>query len=355
MRLDWLEDILAVIDTGSIRAAAERRAVTQPAFSRRLRAIEARLGVELFDRSRKPVAVHPAIAARADEFRRAAAELRQLTAEIRRTGRARPGRLVIASQHALTATLVPGLVAAELAPEGPGLRLRTANREDCLALLMTRQADVMIGYQTLAEAAAAPGAFLERALLGTERLVPVASPALVASLAATLPGPAPDPAAPMPPGAPSPQAAPVPQAAPLPPEGPAGGAAPAELPVIAYPADAFLGRVVAAEIQPRLSPGLRPVARVETALTLAGQGFARRGIGIAWLPEGVARPDLDTGALVDLSDRLPGTRLCLVALRLGLDHGPAADRLWQALCRREGGEGGGTGTGGSGDAGSDPA
>ncbi|RMH49395.1 MAG: LysR family transcriptional regulator [Alphaproteobacteria bacterium] len=292
MRLEWLEDILAVIDTGSIRAAAERRAVTQPAFSRRLRAIEARLGVELFDRSRKPVVVHPAIAARAEEFRQAAAALAEMTAELRRAGRARHGRLVIASQHAMTATLVPGLVAAELGAEGPGLRLRTANREDCLALLMTRQADVMIGYQTMAEAAADPGAFLERAALGTERLVPVATPALAARVPAA-----------------------------------------AELPVIAYPADAFLGRVVAAEIQPRLGPGLRLLPRVETALTLAGQGFARRGIGIAWLPAGVARADLDDGTLVDLSDVLPATRLSIVALRLALDHGPAAERLWQALCR----------------------
>lgn len=40
MRLEWLEDIVAVIDTGPFNATADRRYVTQPVFSRRIRAIE---------------------------------------------------------------------------------------------------------------------------------------------------------------------------------------------------------------------------------------------------------------------------------------------------------------------------
>jgi DNA-binding transcriptional LysR family regulator len=34
MRLEWLEDILAVMETGSFIRAAEQRLLTQPAFSR---------------------------------------------------------------------------------------------------------------------------------------------------------------------------------------------------------------------------------------------------------------------------------------------------------------------------------
>ena len=55
MKLEWLEDLLAVIDQGSLSKAAVARHLTQPAFSRRVRAIEGYLGCELFDRDRKPL------------------------------------------------------------------------------------------------------------------------------------------------------------------------------------------------------------------------------------------------------------------------------------------------------------
>ena len=37
MRLEWIEDILAVLDTGSLARAAEKRLLTQSAFTRRVR------------------------------------------------------------------------------------------------------------------------------------------------------------------------------------------------------------------------------------------------------------------------------------------------------------------------------
>lgn len=41
MRLEWPDDILAVAETGSFSEAAERRHLTQSAFSRRIGSIEA--------------------------------------------------------------------------------------------------------------------------------------------------------------------------------------------------------------------------------------------------------------------------------------------------------------------------
>ena len=54
MRLDWLDDIVAIIESDSLNEAASARYLTQPAFSRRVRTIEALLGVELVDRARRP-------------------------------------------------------------------------------------------------------------------------------------------------------------------------------------------------------------------------------------------------------------------------------------------------------------
>ena len=52
--LDWLEDFLALAESGNFSRAADERHMTQPAFSRRVRALEEWLGVDLFDRSSQP-------------------------------------------------------------------------------------------------------------------------------------------------------------------------------------------------------------------------------------------------------------------------------------------------------------
>jgi DNA-binding transcriptional LysR family regulator len=54
MNLSWLEDFLALAATGHFSRAAEERHMTQPAFSRRIRALEDWLGADLFDRSSQP-------------------------------------------------------------------------------------------------------------------------------------------------------------------------------------------------------------------------------------------------------------------------------------------------------------
>ena len=51
----WLEDFSALASTRSFSQAAERRFVTQPAFSRRIRSLEAALGLTLVNRSRTPI------------------------------------------------------------------------------------------------------------------------------------------------------------------------------------------------------------------------------------------------------------------------------------------------------------
>ena len=51
----WLEDFSALAATRSFSQAAERRFVTQPAFSRRIRSLESALGLTLVNRSRTPV------------------------------------------------------------------------------------------------------------------------------------------------------------------------------------------------------------------------------------------------------------------------------------------------------------
>jgi DNA-binding transcriptional LysR family regulator len=66
--LEWLEDFLALSESGNFSRAAKLRAIAQPAFSRHIKSLEEWVGVDLFDRSAQPVSLteagkrfHPAI------------------------------------------------------------------------------------------------------------------------------------------------------------------------------------------------------------------------------------------------------------------------------------------------------
>jgi len=60
LELRLLRYLIAVVDHGSVSRAAARLAVAQPSLSRQLRALEAELGVTLFDRSQRALRLAPA-------------------------------------------------------------------------------------------------------------------------------------------------------------------------------------------------------------------------------------------------------------------------------------------------------
>lgn len=286
MRLEWLEDILAVAETGSFSEAAERRHLTQSAFSRRIRHIEDYAGVELFDRTKKPVQLRATTAGQRDEIRRLAQALRQLLADLRRGDRQSGNRIVIACQHALTAEPTPALVKSfQAANDAAFVRLRSANLDECFGMLLARQADVAIVYREPGKAHPVAAEFIETVTLGQDRLIPVR----------------------------------------------AAGMAGADLPYVAYPREVFLGGVMNTAILPRLPSGVLAVAKVETALTLAALEFAEEGVGVAWVPASLAAPRVAKGRLVDLSGALPSVPLDITAVRLAGAVGPVADALWRHL------------------------
>ena len=54
METKWLEDFISLAETHSFSRSAELRHVTQPAFSRRIKSLEAWLGADLIDRTSYP-------------------------------------------------------------------------------------------------------------------------------------------------------------------------------------------------------------------------------------------------------------------------------------------------------------
>lgn len=294
MRLEWLDDILAIADTGSFSGAAERRRLTQSAFSRRIQQIEEHVGVELFDRSHKPIRLKPTTVAQSEQILSLANALRRLAVDLRRGERMTSNRVVIACQHSLTAMHVPSILRQmPIEREGIYVRLRSANLDECTGLLLSRQVDVAIVYRMPDEMNEFGADFLEEVSIGADRLIPVFNadmPAVSADAPALM-----------------------------------------EFPSISYPPEVFFGQVMGRRILPFLTPSLRNVPKVETALTLAAVELAAIGIGVAWVPESLALDRISTGKLVDLSRVLPTCDLRVKAMRLQGKANPAEKAFWSLL------------------------
>jgi DNA-binding transcriptional LysR family regulator len=286
MRLEWLEDILAVAETGSLAEAAERRHLSPSAFSRRIQIIESHVGVELFDRSRKPVQLHPVAADYRDRMVELAGALRHLRDDLRRGARRSSNQFVLASQHALTTALTPSLIQS-IRHGHPEIyvRLRSANLDECFGLLLSGQADIALAYRVPGEEHPIEADFIEAVEISRDRLIPVLG--TQTSLAEA-----------------------------------------DELGIVAYPADVFFGQVMRRHVLPHLEDVSRYAARVETALTLAALELAIEGIGIAWVPASLARVAVGAGRVADLSDRLPGCDLSVTAVRLTGPEGGVRAAVW---------------------------
>jgi hypothetical protein len=79
IELKWLEDFLSLCDMRNFRLSAERRCVSQPAFSRRIKTLENWIGAKLIDRSVQPVELTSA----GESFRPVALEIVHLAYQSR--------------------------------------------------------------------------------------------------------------------------------------------------------------------------------------------------------------------------------------------------------------------------------
>lgn len=291
MRLEWLKDIVSIAETGSFSEAARRRNLTQSAFSRRVQQIEDHLGIALFDRTKKPVALRPNTAEHLDRMARMIGALNQLTDDLRRGDRMAANRLAIAGQHALSTAFVPQLLQrVQACGVDAHFRLASANLDECFALLLSRRADLAITYGVAGEPATGHEDFIETAAIGADRLVPVTGTAGLARVDAAL--------------------------------------AAGTLPAITYPPDVFFGEVMNRHLLPAIEDRLRLQSRAESALTLAVLELSVAGFGVAWVPLSVVAGRIAAGEVARLDDRLPALDLTIRAARLAGSHGPVGALVW---------------------------
>lgn len=262
MELKWLDDYIALIETGTFSAAAERRHVSQPAFSRRIQMLEEWLGVTLVDRARKPLQLTPVAAENQAAFRSLVTGIYEFRAVLKSESLS-SGGITIAAQHSLAGSVLPALLERLHSLDAEqNFRLRSEDRVESVALLMRGEAQILVAYETPQAACGISPQLARRHLLGRDSMRFVASPALRKSLAGTQPG---DP-----------------------------------LPLLCFPPDSFFGQLVRAQALPDLMRRRAVVVRCVSEFAMGLRELALIGQGAAWLPESLIADDLRQGRLLPI-------------------------------------------------------
>lgn len=294
VQLKWLEDFVALADTRSYTRAAELRHVTQPAFGRRIRALQTWAGTPLLQPGPGPVVLTPA----------GEALLETAEQTLRGLGGARDALLELAGRQAHRVSLATGrtlartVVADWLARLAPLLRqgeLRVITRSlaDTAQMLERREVDFTLVYHHPVLALRLDARRFGHLSVGSDRLLPVARA----------------------------DARGRPQHA-------LHGAAPA--PYLAYAPTLALGRLVDDHLaqHPRAP---RLARRLECDSADALHEYALRGAGIAWLPESMLRADRQAGRLAVLDEDALAVGFDIRLYRPKQRLRPAAEAVWQAL------------------------
>jgi LysR family transcriptional regulator, hypochlorite-specific transcription factor HypT len=292
----WLEDYLALASTGNFTRAAEERHSSQPAFSRRVRALEEWIGAPLVDRSTQPARLTEA----GEWFKGVAEDLVARTArlpgEARQVLEASSGTLRIASTHALSFTFLPRWL------RGLESRLAlgtVALTSDVLARCEAQMQEGRVHFVLAHAHPRVPGsldgdAYLS-ATIGADRLVPVSAPASAGQPLHRL----------------------------------GRKAAKEVVPVLAYTQESGMGRVIRAVLGRRLEAiSAQVVFTAHLASVL--RSMALDGRGIAWLPSTLVEDDLEAGRLVNAGDADLSVDLQIRLYRQRDGVGRAAEAFWEA-------------------------
>jgi len=177
VELRQLTYFVSIAETRSFSRAAARCLVAQPALSQQIRRLEAELGVQLFVRTTRSVALTDAGEALLRNARRVLADVAHARAEVEAiTGLVR-GRLTIGAIQFVPRLDIPRLLAAFHARyPGVDVALRTADNERMLAAVRSGQLDVaFVSFRATRATLAEPAAPADLGRLGvlTEPLLAV--------------------------------------------------------------------------------------------------------------------------------------------------------------------------------------
>ena len=297
MNLSWLDDFLALAASGNFSRAAEERHMTQPAFSRRIRALEEWLGTELFDRPSQPTR----LTAAGEWFRDVAhglmARVARVPGEARAVAEAHSTTLRFAATHALSFTFMPGWLRSLESRTAVGpVTLVSDVFARCEALLLQSQAQFVLCHAHPKSSSELQSQDYPFVCVGTDVLVAVSAP--------------------------------DPQGRPRHEPGRATAACPVQ--TLNYSLESGLGRILR-DVRGTLQDRWPAQSVVKAHLASVLRTMALDGRGMAWLPHTLIAEDLRSGRLLESAPE--GWRIEM-DIRLYRDRFPlgrAAEDFWSGV------------------------
>lgn len=301
MNLFWFRDLAHLAQTGNFSQAASLSNLSQPALSRRIKAMEAWVGAVLVDRSRHPVTLTVAGVQMLDAGQQVLARLDNERKSIREA-QSLPDRYVVtfAAQHSIGWRFYPVWLQAFESAYGPILsRLRADDLPNCLQDLEAGAVDFVIAYESRQSSSVASSRDIESLRIGQDSLLPVSK------------------------------------------AGPDGRPmfdldrkGPVTIPYLRFGASAPISQ----HIDPLLdAKDLHSRLQVVYENSMAGalRIRVREGIGIAWLPKSLVAPDIEAGFVVPTGSRQWEIELDIKLHRIRRHANSLTNRIWAFLERRE--------------------
>jgi len=263
METKWLEDFVSLAETRSFSRSAQLRHVTQPAFSRRIQALEAWAGTDLVDRSSYPTRLTPAGETLYSQSLEMLQALQSTRAMLRGHSAAGQDVIEFAVPHTLAFTFFPAWVSSLREKFGPiKSRLIALNVHDAVMRLVEGGCDIFIGYHHASQPFQLDADRYEMVTLGEEVLAPYCKPDSSGEPMFKLPGRAGQP-----------------------------------LPYLGYAPGAYLGRVT--DLILKESATAIHLDRVyETDMAEGLKVMALEGHGVAFLPYSAVKKELRSRRLV---------------------------------------------------------
>ena len=301
MDTKWLEDFVSLAETRSFSRSAQQRHVTQPAFSRRIQALEAWAGVDLVDRSSYPTRLTPA----GETFHSQALDILgalQATRNMMRSHQVSGQDMIeFAVPHTLAFTFFPHWL-TELRQRFGNLksRLIALNVHDAVLRLTEGSCDLLIAYHHPSQPLQLNPERYEMLSLGHETLSPYAKATAEGQPLFRLPAP---------PGQ--------------------------RVPFLAYASGAYLGRLVEQALK-QADPPLPLDPIYETDMAEGLKAMVLEGHGMAFLPASSVRRELKGRRLVAAStdpalEMTMEVRIYRERPEVARHVKPAAQGLWEFL------------------------
>jgi DNA-binding transcriptional LysR family regulator len=288
----WLEDFVTLAATRSFSQAAQKRFVTQPAFSRRIKALENMLGLTLVNRACTPVELTEPGQLFLVTARSLVEQLGEVVRHLHNLEGKQGEVLQIAAAHSLTLGFFPEWI-ARLRREGLPLntRLVATNVGEAVHSLREGGCDLILAYYDPDAALQMDPEIFPSLHLGVTSMLPVCGvdddgqPLFDLDSGQTVP-------------------------------------------LLAYTAGAFLGRSVNLLLRQR---ALRSTTVYETAMADSLKSMALQGMGVAWVPRLSVTAELARGELVVCGDEQWQVPLEIRLHRCALVRKASVRLLWRKL------------------------